>query len=247
MAHSRIWKYVWELPVRLTHWVNFLCVTTFIATGLYIGNPYLHANDSTSYLMGYMRFMHFTAGYVFVCSIAVRTYWAFAGNRYASWRVVFPFFFADRRKDLVGALKFYALMSKKPPYSVGHTAMAGFAYWIIILVFLFQVGTGFAMMHLAAPGPFKMVMGGWILGVLDVQTIRLWHHLMTYAIVAFVFVQLYIGWWLDTVEHNGLMGSIFGGSKFIINPLQGLAVPKQLELLVVVPEVGYVQQEASFI
>ena len=215
MATQRIWQYVWEFPVRLTHWVNFLCITAFIATGLYIGNPYMHANVSTAYTMGWMRFIHLVAAYAFVCSLAIRTYWAFMGNKYASWRVLFPFLSAHRTKDLVDALKFYAFMSKKPPYSVGHTAMAGFVYGVILLVFLFQIGTGFALLSLSSPGVIKTFMGGWLLGVMDMQTIRLWHHFMTYVIVAFVFVHLYIGWWLDTVEHNGLMGSIFGGSKFI--------------------------------
>jgi Ni,Fe-hydrogenase I cytochrome b subunit len=57
--------------------------------------------------------------------------------------------------------------------------------------------------------------GGWLLSVMDLASIRLWHHLATYAVIAFFFVHIYVAWWLDTVEKNGIMGSIFGGYKFV--------------------------------
>jgi len=31
--------YVWELPVRVYHWVNMLCVIALCITGFVIGNP----------------------------------------------------------------------------------------------------------------------------------------------------------------------------------------------------------------
>ena len=31
--------YVWELPVRLYHWVNFLCVAVLAVTGYIVGRP----------------------------------------------------------------------------------------------------------------------------------------------------------------------------------------------------------------
>ena len=72
-----------------------------------------------------------------------------------------------------------------------------------------------ALLSLSSASFLPTLVGGWLLGIMDLQTIRLWHHLMMYAIVAFFFVHIYISWWLDTVEKNGLMGSIFGGYKFV--------------------------------
>ena len=34
-------RYVWELPVRISHWTNVLCIPTLFATGLYIASPQL--------------------------------------------------------------------------------------------------------------------------------------------------------------------------------------------------------------
>ncbi|KKL73129.1 hypothetical protein LCGC14_2078010 [marine sediment metagenome] len=215
MANPRIRKYAWEFPVRLTHWVNFLCIVTFIATGLYIGNPYSHTISATSYLMGYMRYLHFVAGYAFLCSFIIRVYWAFMGNSYASWRVFFPFLSGERMKDFGNALKFYTFMSKKPPYAVGHTAVAGLTYMFVFGLFAFQIVSGFAMMSVGAPGLFKTILGGWLLGVMDLQTIRLWHHLVMYGLASFFMVHLYVSWWMDSAEKNGLMSSIFSGFKFV--------------------------------
>jgi len=216
MENPRIRKYVWEFPVRFVHWLVFVCICVFITTGLYIGNPYgANSAQTTAYFMGYMRFFHFLAGYLFVCGLAIRTYWAFAGNKYSSWKVNMPYLFKDRMADLWDGLRFYTLMQRKPPYSVGHTAIAGLAYGILFLVFLFQAASGFAMLSLAAPGPFKMALGGWLLGVMDIQAIRLWHHMVTYVVIAFVFVHLYLAWWIDSAEKNGLMTSMFGGYKFV--------------------------------
>jgi Ni/Fe-hydrogenase 1 B-type cytochrome subunit len=31
--------YVWELPVRIYHWLNALVIVALVATGFYIANP----------------------------------------------------------------------------------------------------------------------------------------------------------------------------------------------------------------
>jgi Ni/Fe-hydrogenase 1 B-type cytochrome subunit len=216
MANPRIRTYAWEFPIRLVHWINFLCIVAFIATGLYIGNPYSHANDPATYLMGYMRYVHFVAGYAFLCTFIIRLYWSVMGNRYASWRVFFPFLSADRMKDFGDGLKFYTFVHKKPPYAVGHTATAGLAYLFVFLLFAFQIVSGFALMSLGDPtSAIKGLIGGWLHGAMDIQNIRLWHHMNTYAIIAFFMGHIYVAWWMDSAEKNGLMGSIFSGYKFV--------------------------------
>ncbi len=207
--------YAWEFPVRLTHWLNVLAILTLSVTGFYIGAPFMHATGSHQYIMGTVRVIHFIAGYVLLFSLIIRIYWAFMGNRFASWRVWFPFS-KQRRADLIDAVKFYSFMSRKPPYAVGHTALAGVAYLFIFLLFAFQVFSGFALYSQAKPaGALWVVLGGWMLAIFDLQILRLLHHIVMYLLAAFVFLHLYIAWWLDTAEKNGLMGSIFGGYKFV--------------------------------
>ena len=214
MSKERIRVYAWEFPIRLTHWINVLCILALSVTGFYIGNPFMHAVSSKQYIMGWMRFIHFVSAYTFMLSMVVRIYWAFVGNRYASWRVWFPFT-SRRFRDLMDAVKFYLFISKKPPYAVGHTALAGFTYLLVFGVFIFMIVSGFALYSLNRDGALWTLLGGWLTGVMHLQTIRLFHHLGMYLILAFAIIHVYIGWYLDLKERNGLMGSIFSGYKFV--------------------------------
>ncbi|HYA31428.1 MAG TPA: cytochrome b/b6 domain-containing protein, partial [Thermodesulfovibrionales bacterium] len=68
-------EYVWEFPVRLTHWLNFLAILTLAVTGLYIGAPFIHAIYGKQLIMAQFRFVHFVAAYIFAVSVVVRIYW----------------------------------------------------------------------------------------------------------------------------------------------------------------------------
>lgn len=214
MSEERIRVYAWEFPVRLTHWINMLCIIALSITGFYIGNPFIHAVSTDQYVMGWIRFIHFVAAYTFLMSMIVRIYWAFAGNRFASWRVWLPLT-GKQWKDLITTVKFYFFISRKPPYAVGHTALAGVAYLFLFALFIFMIISGFAMYSLTHRGAIWTVLGGWLLNFMHLQSIRLYHHLGMYAILAFVLIHIYIGWYLDLKERNGLMGSIFSGYKFV--------------------------------
>jgi Ni/Fe-hydrogenase 1 B-type cytochrome subunit len=215
MQPNRIRVYAWEFPVRFTHWINALCIVIFSITGFYIGNPFMHAISSDQYIMGWMRFLHFVSAYVFLLSMIIRIYWMFAGNKYASWRVFIPLT-KKQWEDTLGGLKFYLFIKKQPPYAVGHSAMASISYLFVFLLFLFEIATGFALYsqsHLKSV--ILWLLGGWLFIFMEAQTIRLLHHLVMYLLLVFTAIHVYIGWYLDIAEKNGVMGSIFGGYKFV--------------------------------
>jgi len=215
MQANRIRVYAWEFPVRFTHWMNALCIVVFSITGFYIGNPFIHAVSSEQYIMGWMRFLHFVAGYVFLLSMIIRIYWMFAGNKYASWRVFIPLT-NKQWEDMLGGLQFYLFMRKEPPYAVGHSAMASITYLFVFLLFLFEIASGFALYSQSHSGSVVLwLLGGWMFILMEAQTMRLLHHLVMYLLLVFTAIHVYIGWYLDSAEKNGVMGSIFGGYKFV--------------------------------
>ena len=214
MVNERKRVYVWEIPVRLTHWIFVICILSFSFTGIYIGNPFIHALSTKQYIMGWMRFIHLVAAYAFLMSFIIRIYWSFMGNRYACFSGWLPFS-AQKIKDLFGALKFYLLISKKPPYSVGHTVLAGVTYLIVYLIFLFEIFSGFALYSVTHTGTLWTVLGGWMLGIMHLPVIRLYHHLFMYVILAFSIFHIYIATFADSREKNGLLVSIFSGYKFV--------------------------------
>src|SRR5579859_2797286 len=86
--------YVWELPVRLYHWLNALCVVALIATGWLIGHPVSlsYSNEAyQQYWFGWIRFVHFVTAFAFFFNFLFRIYWGFAGNKYARWTNFIPF------------------------------------------------------------------------------------------------------------------------------------------------------------
>ena len=80
MALERV--YVWELPVRLTHWVLFFSILVLAATGYYIGNPFISVPGAAKdhFVMGTVRAVHFYAAIVFALAVLVRIYWLFVGQ-----------------------------------------------------------------------------------------------------------------------------------------------------------------------
>ncbi|KAF0115434.1 MAG: Ni/Fe-hydrogenase b-type cytochrome subunit [Rhodospirillaceae bacterium] len=74
--------YVYELPVRLWHWITVVSVVTLAVTGFLIATPLpTIAGDSADYfMMGYIRLVHFAAGYILGIVLLYRLYWAIIGN-----------------------------------------------------------------------------------------------------------------------------------------------------------------------
>jgi Ni/Fe-hydrogenase 1 B-type cytochrome subunit len=85
-------KYVWEFPVRLSHWVNAIAIGVLFLTGLFIASPVLAPTGEASnhFFMGKMRMLHFAFAYALILGVLIRVYWFFVGNNYA--RSGFPFF-----------------------------------------------------------------------------------------------------------------------------------------------------------
>ncbi len=215
MKDDRLRVYVWEFPVRFAHWILLLSIVALSITGFYIGNPFIHAHSSKQYIMGWMRLIHFITAYVFLMVLIIRIYWGFMGNKYASFKDWFPVT-PGRIRYLIGSLKFYLYIEKRPSYLTGHSPLAGVTYLFIYIIFVFEILSGFALYSVNHSGIIWTVLGGWLVGVMHLQTIRLWHHLFMYAILLFAVVHVYIAWYLDLFEKSGLIDSIFSGYKYVL-------------------------------
>lgn len=205
--------YVWEWPVRLTHWLNVFCIAILCVTGFYIGSPFLQASLSDDYLiMAVMRFIHFVTAYVFTLSFFIRIYWAFAGNEYSKVGEFIPL----TRKvwsDLWGDVKFYLFLKKTHKARPGHHTLAGFTYVLLFIFFHFEIVTGFALYAESHHGWVSTLMGGWLLNYISSQTLRLYHHLVMWLGIIFAMTHIYVGWYNDVVDRNSIISSIFSGYK----------------------------------
>lgn len=201
---------VWEVPVRLTHWMNVLTILVLSATGFYIGHPIA---VGSVYLMGWVRFIHAMTAFVFTLSVLARIYWAFVGNRYANWKELIPVS-PERRVGMLQTLAYYNFLRDDPSPADGHNPLAGISYFILYLFFVAQILTGFALRSAAYSPGFYRTAFGWILVMFGSQTVRLAHHLLMWVILAWVVHHIYSAILIDAHEKNGLITSIFTGYKF---------------------------------
>jgi Ni/Fe-hydrogenase 1 B-type cytochrome subunit len=205
---------VWEIPVRLFHWVTAISILLLGLTGYYIGAPCVGVSPDTAqaYFMGWMRVVHFTAAFALAMAVLMRVYWFFCGNEYAGWREWIPMS-RERRRFFFGQLKYYLFLSKERPHHLGHNPVAGLSYLVVGLLILVQGLSGFALYAEAFQDGFWRALFGWLLPLFGNQTLRLIHHLSMWIIVAFFIVHLYMGILAAIEERNGTLSSIVTGFK----------------------------------
>ncbi len=209
--------YVWELPVRLYHWLNAFCVLVLCVTGYLIGAPLAISYSSEAYQQywfGTVRFLHFVTAFVFFFNFLFRIYWGFVGNRYAKWTNFFPVK-PSQVKEMVEIMRVDVLQTRlRGAISIGHNALAGLLYFLSFLAFLFQSLTGFAlyssMSRAWLPQRFAWVtplMGGDF-------AVRQWHHAFMWFFILFTVVHVYLVFYHDYIEGRGTTSSMVGGWKF---------------------------------
>ena len=214
--------YVWELPVRIFHWINVLCIVVLAVTGFIIADPpALMSNKEASetYLFGTVRFIHFTAAYIFFFNMILRIYWAFVGNRFSSWKAFLPFG-RKMRKNIAHVLKVDILLRNEKIHdvrniSVGHNSVAALSYLGLFVVALVQVFTGFGLYSGTSEWWLPQLFA-WVVplfgGDFMVRTI---HHTATWVFILFTLVHVYLVFYHDWLEGRGEVSSMFGGYKFV--------------------------------
>jgi Ni/Fe-hydrogenase 1 B-type cytochrome subunit len=208
--------YVWELPIRVFHWINAIAIVLLMATGIYIGNPFLSATVPEeayySYVMGWVRYIHFFSAFLFTLNLVVRLYWTLKGNKYTT---INPFK-AAFWKGIFETIKYYLFMKNKKPHYIGHNPLAQLSYLIIIgLGSIIMVLTGFRLYTEPQPESFLGQMFAWV-PVLFGDTsfsIRSWHHIVAWVFITFIVMHVYMAVRDDYMQRNGTLSSIFTGYK----------------------------------
>jgi Ni/Fe-hydrogenase 1 B-type cytochrome subunit len=208
--------YVYELPVRLWHTVNALCIVVLAVTGYLIGSPpaTTPGEASENFLMGYIRFAHFAAAYVFAVAFLGRLYWAFAGNAYARELFVLPF--ADRTWwcGLLHELRWFLFLEKAPHKHLGHNPLAQLAMFVMFtLSSAFMIVTGFALYSEGAgKDSWQDALFGWVIAWLgQSQDVHTWHHLVAWVIVWFIIAHVYVAIREDRLSRQSMLKTITTG------------------------------------
>lgn len=214
-APARRSIYVFELPVRLVHWTVVICIVVLSITGLYLEHPIRTGGAVPArpgFTLAEVRFIHEITAFVFIAAVLFRIYWAFAGNRYASWRALLPLT-KEQRRDLRQTLRFYGYRRRWPVRLNGHNPLAGMAYLALYVLFMVSILTGLGLYAWLLRRPPWTSLFGWTYTVVSVPTLRLVHFLLLFFFAGFAVHHVYSAVLFDIEEHNGEMSSIFTGYK----------------------------------
>lgn len=116
--------FVWDMPVRLVHWLLAIC---------FFG-AYLTSDDEGANLL------HVTFGYTLVALMTFRVLWGFIGSKYAKFsnfirgpRAIFSYF--------------ESLIQQKPEHHIGHNPAGALAIVGLLLLGLAVGFSGFSALH----------------------------------------------------------------------------------------------------
>ena len=207
--------YVWEVPVRIFHWVHVAAMLALGVSGYYIGTPFLSSAGEAygQYVMGVMRFIHFVAAIFITVVFALRVYWFFIGNRYSNLLGLLP----CSREKLRGfgrQFAYYTFISSRRPEYLGHNPIAGLTYVGMYILLFIQIITGFALYAESYTGGLWRSLFGWAFHIAPNNIIRLIHHSLMWIFLVFFMVHLYLAVLNDLIERSGIVSSIITGYKY---------------------------------
>ena len=212
------WVYLWGAPIRTMHWIAAACIALLILSGFYIGRPYFMTSGEASshFLMGRVRFIHFTAAAVLVMTGIVRAYWLFAGNEFERLPALFPVTLKNLRNLVRTAVAYLTFRPDKQPNFVGHNPLQQLSYTGVYLMTLVMVVTGFTLYGQSNPDGLIYHAFSWLPALLGgLQGVRFIHHVLTWGFIIFVLMHVYFAIRSDYIERSGGVSSIITGGRYI--------------------------------
>ncbi|HIB28037.1 MAG TPA: Ni/Fe-hydrogenase, b-type cytochrome subunit [Candidatus Thioglobus sp.] len=209
--------YVYEAPLRLWHWVNAAAILVLAVTGYLIGSPLpsLSGEASDHYLMGYIRFFHFVAAYVFAVGLIGRIYWAFVGNSHAKQLFLPPLLSKTWWAEIWHEMKWYAFLVKTPKKYVGHNPLASLAMFTMFVTgSIFMIFTGFAL-YAEGQGMDSWwydAFAGWLIPLFgQSQDVHTWHHIGMWFLITFIMIHIYAAIREDIMSRQSLVSTMING------------------------------------
>ena len=201
----------WSVLLRLYHWSFALSVVALTVTGLYIHSPWTNTmlEDGSRFTVATMRYIHFVAGFVFTGSLLARFYLLLFGNKQERLWDFLPIT-GRNVKSLFSTLRYYLYMTDKHEFRLGHNVMAGILYFVTFIVAALQLISGFYLLY-----PESVSWQLWGLRLFGPQQqARFIHYLFMWYFILFSIIHLYVVIWNGIRTKEGLISSIFNGSKY---------------------------------
>ena len=215
--------YVWELPVRIWHWVMAACMLVLAITGYLIGSPLptLSGEASDHFMFGYIRFAHFAAGCLFAVFFVMRVIWIFMGNRFAReiFAVPLAMFRAEWWRGMFDQGLYYLFLKPEARPWQGHNPLAAAGmFFMYVLGAVFMILSGLALYGegLGQGSWIFTLFTSWVLPLLGYsQNAHTLHHLGMWYLIAFTFVHLYMVVREDILSNETIVSTMVNGWRVV--------------------------------
>ncbi|WP_339723582.1 cytochrome b/b6 domain-containing protein [uncultured Paraglaciecola sp.] len=180
---------VWDIPVRLFHWLLVLCLL-----GQWL----------TAEVLEDAMDIHFYIGYFTLGLIIFRLIWGFVGTKYAKFNS-----FISGPKVMLAYIR--NIRTKQQPLSIGHNSVGGLLLpAVLILVGLQAISGLFTSDDIVYSGPYYDSANA------DLQQWMQWlHHNIFDVLLGIIGLHLLaIGWYLIFLKHN-LIKPMLDGKKAV--------------------------------
>jgi cytochrome b len=202
---------VWDIPVRLFHWLLVLC---------------LFGQWLTAEVLEDAMHIHFYIGYFAIGLIIFRLIWGFVGTKYAK----FSSFIAGP-KAILNYVKSFT--SKQKVFTTGHNALGGLLLpAVLVLVGLQAISGLFTSDDIVSAGPYYDSANS------TVQKCMQWlHHNIFDVLIALVVIHLSaIAWYRWALKHD-LITPMITGQK-VVNASKAITHSKLVNAFALAIAVG---------
>jgi Ni/Fe-hydrogenase 1 B-type cytochrome subunit len=216
--------YVWHAATRFWHWTMAVCMVLLAATGYLIGSPppSIGGEAYDQFLFGWIRLIHFGAGYVFAAVFLLRVLYMFIGTKFEREIFLVPLYMFRPSwwQGLFRQAAYYLFLTSKTAPWQGHNPLAMAAmFFMYVLGTIFMIVTGFALYgEGAGMGTWQYAwFSSWVIPLLgNSQYVHTWHHLGMWYLLMFTVVHVYM-----VVRED-----IFSGETVISTMVNGWRVTK---------------------
>jgi Ni/Fe-hydrogenase 1 B-type cytochrome subunit len=193
---TQVAVFAYEVPVRVWHWVNFLCMIVLCVTGWLIGAPppSIGGEAVDHFMFGWIRFAHFDAGQIFAYAFVGRMIFAFIGNPTARELFVVPVWSRQWWHDLFSTFKWYFFLQKRPQRFIGHNPLAQammFTTFVLPAFVIIATGVALYVEPYGTDHPLRLLTDAVFLVTGGSLQTHAWHHLSMWLIICFSILHIY--------------------------------------------------------
>lgn len=209
---------MYGVGIRFWHWSNALMVVVLSVSGYFIGTPPPSSIGDTSvlYWMGWIRFIHLAAGYIFGVLFLMRIWLALTAGGVAHQLFVPAIWRASWLRGFMKQIEWNLLLTNRPMRYIGLNPLGN-----IVMLLMFVIPTvvllltGFAMYaEVTGHESWQYLLFGWMTAFFgNTLDMHILHRLAMWVVLCFAMAHIYIAVREDILSRQTTVSAMLSGDR----------------------------------